>query len=70
MFKALLLPIQAVRLFFKLSGVKGGLLFGLGVLVGLLVAPQTGAELRARLQAGLAARTGTAPVPVEGDLLA
>ncbi len=65
MLKLLAMPFQAVRLFFKLSGVKGGLLFGLGVLVGLLVAPQTGPELRARLQAKLAARR---EVPVEGDL--
>ena len=68
MFKLLLVPFKALRLLFKLSGVKGGLLFGLGVAVGLLVAPQTGPELRARLQARLA---GTdALEPVDGDLLA
>ena len=67
MFKILLLPFQAIRLFFRLSGVKGGLLFGLGVLVGLLVAPQTGPELRARLQAKLA---GARDLPVEADLVA
>lgn len=69
MLKALLLPVKGVRLFFKLSGVKGGLLFGLGVVVGLLVAPQTGPELRARLQAKLAAARAGTPLPVEGDLL-
>lgn len=58
MFKLVVLPVKLLILFFKLSGVKGGLLFGLGVVVGLLVAPQTGPELRARLQAELAARTG------------
>jgi hypothetical protein len=65
-FKLIALPFRAVRLFFKLSGVKGGLLFGLGVAVGLLVAPQTGPELRARLQARLG---GPDPViPSEADL--
>ncbi|MCB1040307.1 MAG: YtxH domain-containing protein [Acidimicrobiales bacterium] len=64
--KVLLLPIKAIVLFFKLSGVKGGLLFGLGVFVGLLVAPQTGPELRARLQARLA---GERDLPVEADLV-
>ncbi len=64
--KVLLLPIKAIVLFFKLSGVKGGLLFGLGVFVGLLVAPQTGPELRARLQARLA---GERDLPVEVDLV-
>ncbi|HRW38843.1 MAG TPA: YtxH domain-containing protein [Aquihabitans sp.] len=67
MLKLLVVPFKAVRLFFKLSGVKGGLLFGIGVLVGLLVAPQTGPELRARLQAKVAGRR---ELPVEGDLLA
>ena len=69
MFKLLMVPVKAIRLFFKLSGVKGGLLFGLGVVVGLLVAPQTGAELRARLEAKLAAGR-TEPVMVDGDLIA
>jgi hypothetical protein len=60
--KVLLFPFRAVVLFFKLSGVKGGLLFGLGVAVGLLVAPQTGPELRARLAARLAeGRNGGVP---------
>lgn len=66
MFQLLALPFKALRLFFKLSGVKGGLLFGLGVLVGLLVAPQTGPELRARLQAKAAGRRD---LPVEADLV-
>lgn len=65
MLKLLVLPFHTVRLFFKLSGVKGGLLFGLGVLIGLLIAPQTGPELRAQLQAKLAARR---ELPVEADL--
>ena len=56
--KVLLFPFRAVALFFKLSGVKGGLLFGFGVVVGLLVAPQTGAELRAQLAARIAEAGG------------
>ncbi|WP_421120401.1 hypothetical protein ACE2AJ_03480 [Aquihabitans daechungensis] len=46
MFKVLLFPFRTVILFFKLAGVKGGLLFLIGIAVGLLVAPQTGPELR------------------------
>ncbi|WP_426573188.1 hypothetical protein [Aquihabitans sp. McL0605] len=62
MFKVLMFPLRTVILFFKLSGVKGGLLFGLGIVVGLLIAPQTGPELRASLAARLAeGRTGGLP---------
>ena len=64
--KVLLFPFRAVALFFKLSGVKGGLLFGLGVVVGLLVAPQTGPELRARIALWLDERSGGAIGPDEG----
>lgn len=65
MLKLIALPFQVLRLFFRLSGVKGGLLFGLGVVVGLLVAPQTGPELRARLQSRLA---GSGITPSDEDL--
>ena len=58
MFKVLLFPFRALILFLKLSGVKGGILFALGIFVGLLIAPQTGPELRARIQAKLADRSG------------
>ncbi|MCB0962389.1 MAG: hypothetical protein KDA98_03675 [Acidimicrobiales bacterium] len=64
--KVLLFPFRALVLFFKLSGVKGGLLFGLGVVVGLLVAPQTGPELRARIALALAERSKGAVGPDEG----
>ncbi len=67
MTKIVLFPVKTVRLFFKLSGVKGGLLFGFGVVLGLLIAPQTGAELRARLQAKVAERSGG--LPIEDDLI-
>jgi gas vesicle protein len=55
-FKVLLFPFKTVIVFFKLAGVKGGLLFLIGIAVGLLIAPQTGPELRARIQAKLADR--------------
>ena len=67
MLKVLLFPFRALIVFFKLSGVKGGLLFLIGIAVGLLIAPQTGPELRARLQAKLAARNGD-EFPAEADL--
>jgi hypothetical protein len=67
-FKLLLLPFRLVVLFFKLAGLKGGLLFLIGVAVGLLVAPQTGPELRARLQAKLAGPAGD--LPLEQDISA
>ena len=65
MLKVLLFPIRAIIVFFKLSGVKGGLLFGLGIFVGLLIAPQTGPELRARLMARLADSRCGAPIDAE-----
>ena len=42
MFKVLLFPFRTVIVFFKLAGVRGGLLFLVGIAVGLLIAPQTG----------------------------
>jgi hypothetical protein len=65
--KVLLFPVRSIVLFFKMSGVKGALLFGLGILVGLLIAPQTGAEMRMRLLARLSeARNGD--IPDDADL--
>jgi hypothetical protein len=66
MLKALTLPFTVLRLFFKLTGVKGGLLFALGLLAGLLIAPQTGAELRAAIEARLAG--GAAANPIDEEL--
>jgi hypothetical protein len=68
MFKVLTLPFTLLRLFFKLTGVKGGILFGLGLLAGLLIAPQTGAELRAAIQARLAASEPIAPADADPGL--
>ena len=58
MFKLLFLPFRIVRLFLRITGVKGGILLAIGVGVGLLIAPRKGAELRADLQARIAERTG------------
>ena len=68
MLKVLMFPFRTIILFFKLSGVKGGLLFLIGIAVGLLIAPQTGPELRARLQAKLADRTGGLPAEEDYSL--
>lgn len=67
MFKLLFLPIRLVFAFLKMSGVKGLLLLGLGVAVGLLVAPQRGAQLRAELQARLADARADLAGPVDRD---
>ncbi len=63
MFSLILLPFKLAIAFLKLSGFKGLVFLLLGVGVGLLIAPQRGAQLRAQLQARLEeARTaGGAP---------
>lgn len=59
MFKLLFLPVRLVIGFLRISGIKGLLFMAIGVGVGLLIAPQRGAQLRAQLQARLAeARAG------------
>ena len=59
MFKIIFFPVRLLVGFLKLSGVKGGLLLAIGVGIGLLVAPQRGAVMRARLRARIAdARSG------------
>lgn len=68
MFKLLFFPFRALFVFFRLAGVRGGLLFLVGIAVGLLVAPQTGPELRARIQAKLADR-GALPAEEEYNRL-
>lgn len=68
MFKLIFLPFKITRLFFKLAGLKSGFMFLIGVAVGLLVAPQTGPELRAKLQARLAKDTTPAPLGTDISL--
>ncbi|MGI8757588.1 MAG: YtxH domain-containing protein [Acidimicrobiales bacterium] len=50
MFKLLFLPVRIVFWLLKFSGVKGALLLAIGVGIGMLIAPEAGAELRAKLQ--------------------
>ena len=69
MFKLLLLPFKLVIGFLKLSGVKGALLLAIGVGIGLLVAPQRGAVLRARLAQKLREANGAGGgLPADEDL--
>ena len=51
-------PVKLVLLVARVMGYNRFVVFLLGVLVGLLVAPTTGAELRARIAAQVAARRG------------
>ena len=68
MFTLLFLPFKLLITFLKISGVKGALLLAIGVGIGLLVAPERGEVMRARLQAKInEARTGVPPI--EADLL-
>ena len=55
MLKILLFPFKATRTFVKLAGVRGALLLAVGVAIGLLIAPSSGARLRADLAARLQA---------------
>ena len=68
MFKLLFLPFKLLIGFLKLSGVKGALLLAIGVGIGLLVAPQRGEVLRARLRARIDEARGE-PMPVEAYLV-
>lgn len=68
MFKVLMFPFRAIVVFFKLAGVKGGILFLFGIVFGLLIAPQTGPELRARLQGMLADRSNDLPAEEDYSL--
>jgi hypothetical protein len=52
-FKLIFLPLRLAIGFLKVSGLKGLVLMGIGVGVGLLIAPQKGEQLRAQLQARL-----------------
>lgn len=49
-------PVKVVLLIARVMGYNRFIVFLLGVGVGLLVAPTTGAEMRARLQAQVQAR--------------
>ena len=68
MLKMLLLPFKLVIGFLKLSGVKGALLLAIGVAIGLLVAPQRGAVLRARLAQRMRESNASSGLPADEDL--
>lgn len=68
MFKLLLLPFKLVIGFLKVSGVKGALLLAIGVGIGLLIAPQRGSVLRARLAQKLRESNGSSGLPADEDL--
>ena len=55
-------PVKIVLLIARVMGYNRFIVFLLGVGVGLLVAPTTGAEMRARLKAQVEARMQGGPV--------
>ncbi len=68
MFKLLFLPFKLTIGLLKLSGVKGSLLLLIGVGIGLLVAPQRGAKLRAQLLDRVGQARAGAGLPSDADL--
>lgn len=66
MFTILFLPFRLLRWFFKLSGVRGALLLGIGVGIGVLIAPERGAIMRERLKARLE-ELQSGPIPESID---
>ena len=68
MFKLLFLPIKLAIGFLKLAGVKGTIFLVIGVGIGLLVAPQRGAHLRAQLAARVEQQRTGGAVPGDADL--
>jgi len=62
-------PVKIVLLIARVLGYNRLFVFLLGLAVGLLVAPSTGAEMRARLKAEVEARTqGGAPAAPTGPI--
>lgn len=70
MFPLIFLPVRLMRTFVRLSGVRGVLLLAIGVGIGLLIAPTSGARLRAKLMAKLEERAMVGPpIPEASDQL-
>lgn len=68
MSKLLFLPFKLALGVLKLSGVKGSLLLLIGVGIGLLIAPQRGAKLRAELLERVGQARAGAGLPADADL--
>lgn len=57
----ILMPFKMARTFVRLAGIRGVLLLAVGVAIGLLIAPTSGARLRSKLKAKLQAASGSGP---------
>lgn len=51
----IMLPFKMARTFVRLAGIRGALLLAVGVGIGLLIAPTSGARLRAKLKSKIEA---------------
>ena len=61
LFRLLFSPVKIVLIIARAMGYNRFVIFLLGMAVGLLVAPTTGAELRARIRAEVEARRAVPP---------
>ncbi len=73
MFRLLFSPVRMIRFGIRLAGFRNSLLIGIGIAIGLLIAPKPGAELRQDLASrleerrsggGLGSSVDGAPSPV------
>ncbi len=70
LFRLIFSPVRIALFFVRILGFSRVVVFLLGVAVGLLAAPTTGAEMRARLLAEVEARRAAAgPPPPPSDLV-
>jgi len=47
--RIILVPVRTTRAFVRVAGLRGALLFLVGIAIGMLIAPTSGARLRARI---------------------
>lgn len=67
LFRLLFSPLKIILIIARIMGYNRFVIFLLGIAVGLLVAPTTGAELRARIRAEVEARRAVSAVaPIGG----
>ncbi len=69
LFRLIFSPVRIAFAIARFMGFSRTIVFLLGVAVGLLAAPTTGAELRARLMAEVEARRNPGPPPPPSDLV-